>query len=217
MTQASNNHQLCSVVLLGNLVATPEIRYQANPVIAVTHFTLATHASWRDKSTNTTKQWTSYHNIKAIGNLVEQSLLHAKKGDIVLIRGYLANNKLDKKEIVSADFVQLFAKGFSQSINQIHCSGTIIAPIQLRITEHNKSLVLTSISIQHQVYSHLANKLETHNSERVLHIWGKQGQYLIDHASEGDQVIIEGKLNYSNTSNKEQFIEGKQVQLIKQG
>lgn len=215
MKPAADKNQLCSVVLLGNLVAKPEIRYQANPVVAVTHFTLATHSNWLDKKTNSTKQWTSYHHIKAIGAIVEQSLMHAQKGDILLVQGYLANDKHDHKEIVIATFVQLFAKGFSQSINQLHCSGTITAPLQLRITEHNKTLLVTSISMQHQVYSHVSNSWQNHSSERALHIWGKQAQYLVEHAGEGDQLIVEGRLSYANEANKHQFIDSKHVQLIK--
>ena len=52
MTRTHPQNHLCSVTLLGNLVNTPTIRYQANPVIAVAEFTLATHSQWIDKTTN---------------------------------------------------------------------------------------------------------------------------------------------------------------------
>jgi single-strand DNA-binding protein len=51
LSESPQNH-LCSVTLLGNLVSKPEIRYQANPVIAFAEFTLATHSRWFDKTSN---------------------------------------------------------------------------------------------------------------------------------------------------------------------
>ena len=90
LSDAVNKHlktpspQLCAVTLLGNLVATPDIRYRANPATAVTEIVLATSSKWLDKSTNKYKEWTSYHHVKVEGELVEQALLHANKGDIIL-------------------------------------------------------------------------------------------------------------------------------------
>ncbi|MFQ3210184.1 MAG: single-strand DNA-binding protein, partial [Colwellia sp.] len=58
LSDAVNKHlkttspQLCAVTLLGNLVATPDIRYRANPATAVTEIILATSSKWLDKSTN---------------------------------------------------------------------------------------------------------------------------------------------------------------------
>ena len=43
---------LCSITLAGNLVQAPEIRYQANPVLAIADITIATHSRWFDKLTN---------------------------------------------------------------------------------------------------------------------------------------------------------------------
>ena len=80
------NH-LCKVTLLGNLVSKPDIRYQANPVIAVAELTLATHSRWYDKTTKQFKEWTSYHTVKVIGDIVDRALIHADKGDIILIHG----------------------------------------------------------------------------------------------------------------------------------
>ena len=52
---SNSTPNLCAVTLLGNLVAKPDIRYKTNPVSAVTEITLATHAQWLDKKTNTMK------------------------------------------------------------------------------------------------------------------------------------------------------------------
>jgi len=65
VSDAINKHtqtpssQLCAVTLLGNLVATPDIRYRANPATAVTEIVLATSSKWLDKATNKYKEWTS--------------------------------------------------------------------------------------------------------------------------------------------------------------
>ena len=66
LTELPQNH-LCTVTLLGNLVNKPDIRYQANPVVAFAEFTLATHSRWFDKTSNKFKEWTSYHTVKVIG------------------------------------------------------------------------------------------------------------------------------------------------------
>ena len=92
MTQLTTKNQLCTVTLLGNLVSKPEIRYTVNPVVAVTEITLATHTKWLDKTTKKYKEWTSYHHIKVLGPLVEQSLLYAKKGELILVNGYLSDH-----------------------------------------------------------------------------------------------------------------------------
>lgn len=206
--------QLCSVTLLGNLVSKPEIRYQANPVQATTELTLATHTKWLDKKTNSTKEWTSYHHIKVVGDMVEQSLMHAQKGDIILVHGYLAVEN-GNKETVNASFVQCFPKGYTQAINQINCSATLTEAVTLVKTENNKELAHTNISITLKIYSNIKQTSQFLTIKRAVHVWGKQAKYLNEHAQIGDNLLIEGKLNYLNDAEKAQFIEAKMVQLIK--
>ncbi|NQY65071.1 MAG: single-stranded DNA-binding protein [Alteromonadaceae bacterium] len=215
MSHILNKSCLCSVTLLGNLVAIPEIRYQANPVIAVAEFTLATHSRWLDKKTNKYKEWTNYHVIKVIGDMVEQALINAQKGDVVLIHGYLLNSKKASREIIHASFAQTFAKGYAQSLNQIQCSGVISSEIKLVTTEQNKTLAEVTLSISHQVYSTIKQEMQNFIIERPVHIWGNQASYIKEHAQIGDQIVLEGKLNYLNNANKSQYIDAKQVVLLK--
>ncbi len=214
--------QLCAVTLLGNLVATPDIRYRANPATAITEIVLATSSKWLDKKTNKYKEWTSYHHVKVEGELVEQALLHANKGDIILLHGYLSNIKptTDDKNathqgIVHADFVQKFSKGYTQAINQIHCSAQLVSEPKLMLTEQNKNICQANIVINQHIYNTEKQKWQTLSVERVIHVWGKQAQYLAEHGNIGDDLMVEGKLSYTNGVNKEQFIEVKNMHLFK--
>ena len=216
------NPQLCAVTLLGNLVATPDIRYRANPVTAVTEIVLATSSKWLDKSTNKYKEWTSYHHVKVEGELVEQALLHANKGDIILLHGYLSNIKAtaaDKNTshpgIVHANFVQKFSKGYTQAINQIHCSAQLLSSPKLMLTEHNKSMTQANIVINQHIYNTDKQAWQIITVERAIHVWGKQAVNLAEHGNIGDELMIEGKLSYSSGANKDQFIEAKSVHLFK--
>lgn len=208
---------MCAVTLLGNLVAKPDIRYRTNPVVAVTEITLATHSKWLDKKTNQYKEWTSFHHVKVEGQLVEQALLHANKGDIILIHGYLNNIKTKSEisehpPIVHANFIQGFKKGYTESINQIHCSAKLITPPQKVLTEHNKVFCSANIAIVQQIYSPEKQDWIMIKVERPIHAWGKQAQYFADHAQLNQELIVEGKLSYA--SNKSQFIEVNKLHLF---
>lgn len=213
-TSIPKNH-LCNVTLLGNLVNQPEIRYQANPVVAVAELTLATNSKWFDKSSNQYKEWTYYHTVKVIGDIVERSLIHAQKGDVILIQGYLINSKKANREIIHATYAQTFEKGYTQSLNQLLCSGTIATPIKLVTTETQKIFCEISLSIEHYVYSPITQEIRHHNIIRPVQVWGKQAQYLNDNAQEDDQLIVEGRLGYVNTAKKSHLIEAQQCILHK--
>jgi len=217
--------QLCAVTLLGNLVAKPDIRYRANPVSAITEITLATNSKWLDKKTNQFKEWTSYHHITVVGDLVEQTLLNADKGDIILVQGHLSNiktsntkqtddSKINNQSIVHASFIQKFNKGYTQTVNQILCSGQLVSQPKLITTQNNKNLMHVNITINHQFYSVDKQSWQNHKVERELHVWGKQAQYLVENAQLGDNVMVEGKLSYLATADKSQFIEAKTVHLL---
>jgi len=216
------NPQLCAVTLLGNLVATPDIRYRANPATAITEIVLATSSKWLDKSTNKYKEWTSYHHVKVEGELVEQALLNANKGDIILLHGYLSNIKpattaqsTVHQGIVHANFVQKFSKGYTQAVNQIHCSAQLISKPKLMLTEKNKTITQANIVINQHIYNTDKQAWQTISVERAIHVWGKQAQNLADNGDIGDELMLEGKLSYTSSANKEQFIEVKSVHLFK--
>lgn len=213
--------QLCTVTLLGNLVAKPDIRYRTNPVSAVTEIILATSTKWLDKKSNQYKEWTNYHPIKVEGDLVEQSLLTANKGDILLVQGYLSNIKPSKialqshPAIVHANYIQKFNKGYTQTINQIYCSGQITSIPELIKTQNNKSLVQVVITIKQKIYSIDKQCWQTISIERELHVWGKQAEHMVEHVLIGDSVIVEGKLSYLTSANKSQYIDVKTLHWLK--
>jgi single-stranded DNA-binding protein len=215
------HQQLCTVTLLGNLVAKPDIRYRTNPVSAVTEIILATSTKWLDKKSNQYKEWTSYHPIKVEGDLVEQALLTANKGDIILVQGYLSNIKPSDKDvkshpaIVHANYIQKFKKDYTQTVNQIYCSGQIASTPQLIKTQNNKSLAQVNITINQRIYSIDKQCWQTILIERELHVWGKQAEYIVEHAVVGDSVMVEGKLSYLTSADKAQFIDAKALHWFK--
>ncbi len=208
------HHHLCTVTLLGNLVKKPDIRYKANPVVAVAELTLATHSRWFDKASKKFKEWTSYHTVKVIGGIVEQALIHADKGDIILLQGYLINSKQNNREIIHATYAQTYPKGYAQSVNQIHCSATICSDIKVVTTESNKELVELIVECQQSVFSTLSQQEHTFSVQRPVHIWGKQALYIAEHGQRNDQIMVDGKLSYLNNKNKSQFIEAQQAILL---
>lgn len=219
------HQQLCTVTLLGNLVAKPDIRYRANPVSAVTEIILATTTKWLDKKSNQYKEWTSYHPVKVEGELVEQGLLTAEKGDIILVQGYLSNIKPNNAEnsaeiqshpgIVHANHIQKFKKGYTQTLNQINCSAQIASTPQLIKTQNNKSLTQVNVTINQRVYSIDRQCWQNILIERELHVWGKQAEYAAEHAQIGESVMVEGKLNYLTSANKAQIIDAKALHWFK--
>jgi len=215
MTNHISQNHLCSVTLLRNLIAKPDIRYQANPVVAVAELVLATHSKWFDKASKQFKEWTSYHTVKVIGDIVDRSLIHSQKGDVILVQGYLLNSKKANREILHATHAQTFTKGYAQSINQVHISGEITNDITLVLTEHNKELVALNLTINHLVYSPVTQLTQNISIERSVHIWGKQAHYVKDKAKRGDQLVVDGKLSYLNNSKKSQFLDAHQVILLK--
>lgn len=213
-TPVQSQH-LCAVTLLGNLVAKPDIRYKANPVSAITEITVATSSKWLDRKTNTYKEWTSYHHVKVEGDLVEQALLTADKGDIILVQGYLSNIKAKNHlAIVHATFIKKFNKGYTQTVNQIMCSGQLTSLAQVVTTTNNKTLAQMNVTINHQEYSFDKQSWLNHSVEREIHVWGKQALYLVENAQVGDNVMIEGRLSYLTTADKAQFIEAKLVHRL---
>ena len=215
------HQQLCTVTLLGNLVAKPDIRYRTNPVLAVTEIILATSSKWLDKKSNQYKEWTSYHHIKVEGDLVEQALSTANKGDIILVQGYLSNIKSSNTEvhthpaIVHANYIQKFKKGYTQTVNQIYCSGKISSIPKLIKTQNNKSLAHVNIVINQQVYSSDKQCWQNIVIERELHVWGKQAVHMVNNMCEGDSVMVEGKLSYLNSGNKAQLIDARTLHWFK--
>lgn len=210
----THNH-LCSITLLGNLVAKPNIRYLANPVVAIAEFTIATHHKWIDKKTQQQKEWTHFHIVKMIGDVVEKTLNFADKGDVVFIQGHLVDSQQSNRQIIHATYAHTYAKGYVPSMNQVKLSGAINSEIKVVKTENNKQLAECTILSHINVYSAHQQAYRQFSIERTLHAWGKQAEYLESRAKNGDEIIIDGNLSYTNNKDKSQLIDVHQLVLPK--
>jgi len=214
MTSTTQNH-LCNLTLLGNLVAKPEIRYQANPVVAITEMVVATHTKWYDKASQQYREWTNYHTVKMIGDVVERSLLHANKGDIVLIQGHLVDSKKNNRQIIHATYAHPYPKGYAKSINQIYVSGRLASDIQLRTTENNRTFAEITLEMNFFVHSPITGEMRNVTLTRFVHVWEAQAIYLSENAQLGDQLIVDGKLNYMKNDKQQQMIDAHHVVLLR--
>lgn len=214
MEAHSLNHHLCYVTLLGNLVAKPEIRYLANPVVPIAEFVIATHKKWLDKKTKQMREWTSFHTVKMIGDAVEQSLIHAGKGDLVLIKGHLVDSQKSKRQIVHANYACAYKKGFAPSMNHLHVSGKLSGQVKLVTTEAGATLAEFVLNSQYEAYSPIYQQVRKVNIERTVHVWGKQAQYTSDHAAADKDIVIDGSLSYLNNNSNIQLIDAQQLTIL---
>ncbi|WP_448547420.1 single-stranded DNA-binding protein [Thalassotalea fusca] len=214
MTLSTQNH-LCNLTLLGNLVAKPDIRYQANPVVAIAEMIIATHTKWYDKANQQYREWTNYHTVKMVGDVVERSLLHANKGDIVLIQGHLVDSKKNNRQIIHATYAHPYPKGYAKSINQIYASGRLSSDIQLRTTENNRTFAEITLEMNFFVHSPITGEMRNVTLTRLVHVWEAQAIYLSENAQLGDQLIVDGKLNYMKNDKQQQMIDAHHVVLLR--
>ncbi len=82
------------VILLGNLGATPELRYTPAGV-AVLSMRIATNESWRDKNKEVQER-TEWHNVVVFGNRAEGLGRILAKGTILLVEGGLRTTSYEK-------------------------------------------------------------------------------------------------------------------------
>lgn len=84
------------VILIGNLGADPEVRYMPNGN-AVANVTLATSASWRDKTSGELQERTEWHRIVFFNRLAEIVGEYLHKGSKIYIEGSLRTRKWQDK------------------------------------------------------------------------------------------------------------------------
>ena len=193
----------CQVTLSGNLVAKPEIRYRTNPVTAVAELVIATHNRWFDKKTQSYKDWTTFHKAYVEGDSVEEELRFCDKGQLIYLNGSLDTGKEGKQDFVRANYFHILGKGGQLSLNQITATAELAETPRL----------MTSESGSHFCHLNLQLNIGGKTLFRPLNIWGKQAQYLAQYGQQGQQVIIEGCLNYQKDRKQLQLIDGKQVIL----
>ncbi|MEJ2131814.1 MAG: single-stranded DNA-binding protein [Gammaproteobacteria bacterium] len=105
------------VILIGNLGRDPETRYtQAGT--PVTHFSVATNESWRDRQTGEQQERTEWHNVVCFARLAEIAGEYLSKGRTVYIEGSLRTSSWEqdgqtryRTEIVANDMQMLGGRG----------------------------------------------------------------------------------------------------------
>ena len=80
------------VTILGNLGNDPEVKYTASGS-AIANLTVATSASWNDKTTGEKKEITEWHRVVLFGKLAELAGEYLRKGSQVYIEGQLRTRK----------------------------------------------------------------------------------------------------------------------------
>ena len=85
------------VILVGNLGADPETRYQTSGD-AITNIRLATTDKWKDKASGEMKEATEWHRVAFFGRLAEIAGEYLKKGSQVYIEGRIRTRKYQDKE-----------------------------------------------------------------------------------------------------------------------
>lgn len=83
------------VILVGNLVADPEVR-RLNSGNAVVNLRLATSETWRDKASGDRKERSEFHNVVIFDeNLTKVAEQYLKKGSKLYIEGQLQTRSWD--------------------------------------------------------------------------------------------------------------------------
>ncbi len=85
------------VILVGNLGADPETRYQPSGE-AITNIRVATTDKWKDKASGEMKEATEWHRIAFFGRLAEIAGEYLKKGSQVYVEGRIRTRKYQDKD-----------------------------------------------------------------------------------------------------------------------
>ena len=85
------------VILVGNLGADPETRYQTSGD-AIANIRVATTDRWKDKASGEMKEATEWHRVAFFGRLAEIAGEYLKKGSQVYIEGRIRTRKYQDKD-----------------------------------------------------------------------------------------------------------------------
>src|SRR5690606_13428099 len=110
------------VILIGNCGQDPETRYTAGGA-AVTHLSVATSDTWKDKQTGQPQERTEWHRVVFFNRLAEIAGEYLRKGSKVYIEGSLRTNKWQDQqgqdryttEIVASEMQMLDGRGGDNS------------------------------------------------------------------------------------------------------
>lgn len=96
------------VILIGNLGADPEVRYNGTGG-AIANITVATSESWTDKQTNEKKEQTEWHRVVIYQRLAEIAGEYLRKGSKVYIEGRLRTRKWQDNQGVERFTTEIIA------------------------------------------------------------------------------------------------------------
>lgn len=104
------------VLLIGNLVADPEIR-RTNDGRPIANLRVATSESWRDKATGERKEKSEFHRVvifnEGLCKVAEQYL---RKGSKVYLEGQLQTRKWQDKDGSDRYSTEVVLQGFNSSL-----------------------------------------------------------------------------------------------------
>ena len=110
---------LNKVMLIGNLVADPEIR-RTQDGRPIANIRLATNETWRDKATGERKEKAEYHRVvifnEGLCKVVEQ---YVKKGSKVYLEGALQTRKWTDKDGVEKYSTEVVLQGFNSTLTML--------------------------------------------------------------------------------------------------
>jgi single-strand DNA-binding protein len=107
------------VILIGNLVADPEIR-RTQDGKAIANIRLATSESWRDKATGERKEKAEFHRVVIFSEpLTKVAEAYLKKGSKVYLEGQLQTRKWTDKDGHEKYSTEVVLQGFSGTLTML--------------------------------------------------------------------------------------------------
>ena len=106
------------VILIGNLGNDPEVRFTQGGD-AVANLSLATHESWRDRTSGEMQERTEWHRIVMFGKLAEIAQQYLRKGSKVYIEGKLQTRKWQYQQGMDRYTTEVVVDGFSGQMQML--------------------------------------------------------------------------------------------------
>ncbi len=105
------------VILIGNLGAKPEVKYNKDK--AITNLSIATSESWTDKSTGQKQERTEWHRVSLFGKTAEIAGKYLDKGSKVYIEGKLQTRKWQDKNGQDHYTTEVVVSGFNGTLQML--------------------------------------------------------------------------------------------------
>jgi single-strand DNA-binding protein len=106
------------VILIGNLGATPELKYAAGGN-AILNLSLATSETWTDKNTGQKQEKTEWHRVVLFGKLAELVSKYCNKGSKLYVEGKLQTRKWTNKEGKDQYTTEVIVSGFNGTVQML--------------------------------------------------------------------------------------------------